>query len=138
LQKWALHHEAIGTIVTSFGSYDHIEQNLAIAYDLSYTDEEKKILADKELMASLEFCHQCGQCKSTCPNGAEIPTLMRTHMYALQYYPGTGHPHETLASIPAGRGLEACSNCDICTASCAWTVNIPRKIAQLQAWPGLA
>jgi len=59
---------------------------------------------------------------------------MRAHMYALRYYPGTGHPHQALASIPAGRGLEVCSRCESCTASCAWTVNIPRKIAQLQEW----
>jgi succinate dehydrogenase/fumarate reductase-like Fe-S protein len=55
-------------------------------------------------------------------------------MYALQYYPGTGFPHEALAEIAPGHGLEACSNCESCTASCANTVNIPRKIMQLKAW----
>jgi predicted aldo/keto reductase-like oxidoreductase len=134
LLKWVLHHPAVSTLISAFGSYDHIEQNVSVAYDLTLTEEEKKILADKKLIASLEFCHQCHQCTGTCPNGADIPTLMRTHMYALQYYPGTGHPHETLASISAGRGLEACAKCETCTASCAWTVNIPRKIKQLQAW----
>jgi aryl-alcohol dehydrogenase-like predicted oxidoreductase len=138
LQKWVLRQEAFATLLSSFGAFNHIEENFSVAYDLSYTDEEKKILADKNLVAELEFCHQCGHCQATCPNGTEIPTLMRAHMYALQYYPGTGHPHEALATIPTGRGLEACSSCDTCTASCAWTVNIPRKIAQLQAWPGLA
>jgi uncharacterized protein len=134
LLKWVLHHPAISTLISSFGSFDHIEQNVSVAYDLTLTEEEKKVLTDKKLIASFEFCHQCHQCTGTCPNSADIPTLMRTHMYALQYYPGTGHPHETLASIPKGRGLEACENCDTCSASCAWTVNIPRKIKQLQAW----
>jgi aryl-alcohol dehydrogenase-like predicted oxidoreductase len=136
--KWVLHHDAVATLISAFGNYDQIEQNVSVAYNLAYTHEEMNILADKKVVASLEFCHQCGQCNGTCPNGAEIPTLMRAHMYALQYYPGTGHPHETLAAIPKGRGLDACSNCETCTASCAWTVNIPRKIAQLQAWRGLA
>jgi uncharacterized protein len=134
LLKWVLQHPEISTLISSFGSYDHIEQNVSVAYDLALTEEEKKILADKKLIASLEFCHQCHQCTETCSQGADIPTLMRTHMYALQYYPGTGHPHETLASIPMGRGLDACSNCTSCSASCAWTVNIPRKIKQLKAW----
>jgi len=136
--KWVLRHDAVATLISAFGNYDQIEQNVSVAYDLAYTHEEMNLLADKKLAASLEFCHQCNQCTGTCPNGAEIPTLMRAHMYALKYYPGTGHPHETLAAIPKGRGLDACSNCETCTASCAWTVNIPRKIAQLQAWRGLA
>jgi predicted aldo/keto reductase-like oxidoreductase len=132
--KWVLHHDAIATLVSGFATFDHVEQNVGVAYDISYTEEEKKILADKKLMASLEYCDQCKQCLPTCPYGAEIPTLMRAHMYALQYYPGTGRPHETLASIAAGRGLDACANCENCTAACAKTVNIPRKIGQLQAW----
>jgi aryl-alcohol dehydrogenase-like predicted oxidoreductase len=134
LLKWVLHHDAITTLISAFGNYDHIEQNVSVAYDLAYSKEEMNILADKKVVAEMEFCHQCYQCLPTCPKGAEVPTLMRSHMYAMQYYPGTGHPHEALATIPVGRGLDACSNCDSCTASCAWTVNIPRKIKQLQAW----
>ncbi len=134
LLKWVLQHESVTSLISAFGTYDHLDQNMAVAYDLAFTDEERKIISDKKLTASLEFCHQCRQCVATCPQRAEIPTLMRTHMYAFNYYPGTGHPHETLASIPAGRGLEACANCTTCKASCAWSVNIPRKIAQLQGW----
>jgi aryl-alcohol dehydrogenase-like predicted oxidoreductase len=134
LLKWVLHHESVTTLISAFASYDHIEQNVAVAYDLSYSEAERKVLADKKLVASLEFCHQCGQCRATCPYGAEIPTLMRAHMYALQYAPGTGFPRETLATIPAGRGLEACSNCASCKAACSRTVNIARKIAELQNW----
>jgi predicted aldo/keto reductase-like oxidoreductase len=134
LLKWVLQHESIASIVSSFGNYDHVKENLSVAYDIAYTDEERKVLADQKLISSLEFCQQCRQCLASCPNGAEIPTLMRTHMYALQYYPGTGFPHEALAEIAPGRGLEACANCNSCTASCANTVNIPRKIMQLKAW----
>jgi aryl-alcohol dehydrogenase-like predicted oxidoreductase len=134
LLKWVLQHESVTSLISAFGTYDHLEQNMAVAYDLAFTDEEKKIISDKKLTASLEFCHQCRQCVGTCPQGADIPTLMRTHMYAMNYYPGTGHPHLALASIPAGRGLEACANCTTCSASCAWHVDIPRKIAQLQGW----
>ena len=138
LLKWVLHHDAIATLVSSFGSYEHVEQNVGVAYDIAYTNEERKILADKKLVAGLEYCHQCKQCLPSCPHGAEIPTLMRAHMYALQYYPGTGRPHETLAAIATGHGLEACAQCDSCQASCVRTVNISRKIAQLQAWHGLS
>jgi uncharacterized protein len=134
LQKWVLRHEAFATLLSAFGTFEHIEENFSVAYDLEYTEEEKKVLADKNAMAALEFCHHCGKCAGTCPNDAAIPTLMRAHMYALRYYPGTGHPHQALASIPTGHGLDACSRCESCTASCAWTVNIPRKIAQLQEW----
>ena len=131
LIKWALQHESITAVISAFGTFDQVEQNFSVAYDLAYTDSEKKFLADEKAVAALEFCQQCGACRSGCELRADIPALMRSHMYAVQYR-DTQKAKHTLASIARGKGLEACANCDTCRARCANSVNIARKISELK------
>ena len=134
LIKWVLQHESIATVISAFGTFEQVEQNFSVAYDLSYTDSERKFISDEKLVSQLEYCQQCGKCRSSCPTRADIPTLMRSHMYALQYRDLEKSSY-ALASIPKGKGLDACANCDICPASCVNTVNIARKIAELKTLP---
>ena len=134
LLKWVLRHESITTAIAGFTTFEQIEQNFTVAYDLEYSDAERRFLADKSFVIQAEFCQQCGECRSSCPQRADIPTLMRSHMYGLQYRDAE-LANYTLASIAAGKGLEACANCESCQASCSKTVNIARKIAQLKAFP---
>ncbi|MCK4236782.1 MAG: 4Fe-4S dicluster domain-containing protein, partial [Candidatus Krumholzibacteria bacterium] len=59
--------------------------DFSVASNLEYTSEEKKLLSDQRVKLGMGFCRQCRVCMSTCPRGVEIPSLMRTHMYAVQY-----------------------------------------------------
>ena len=131
LLKWVLRNENIATAIPGFTTYDQLDQNFAVARGLAYTDKEKVFLADKTFTAEAEFCLQCGQCKPDCPYQVEIPALMRSHMYAVQYA-NKELTHDTLASIDAGHGLDACSTCAFCKAKCRNTVNIARKIYDLK------
>jgi uncharacterized protein len=129
--KWVLQNEAITTAIPGVTKYEQMDLDFSVASNLEYTPEERQFLGDKALKASLEFCQQCGECVPTCPRRVEIPTLMRTHMYARQY----GNSYQarfTLAQVPEERGLDMCRACPICTASCAQTVNIARKINELK------
>jgi predicted aldo/keto reductase-like oxidoreductase len=129
--KWVLQNEAITTAIPGFTKYEQIDQDFPVASNLGYTPEERQFLADKSVKARLEFCQQCGECVPTCPKQVDIPTLMRTHMYARQY----GNSYQarfTLAQVPEDRGLDVCRACPVCTASCAQTVNIARKIGELK------
>lgn len=129
--KWVLCHESITTAISGYTSYDQLEQNWAVASNLEYTGEEHAFLADSKTIEEAQFCRQCGECLPGCPRGADIPRLMRTHMYAAQY---AQHwlAAETLAAIERGRGLSACGNCERCAARCVHSVNIARKILQLK------
>jgi predicted aldo/keto reductase-like oxidoreductase len=131
LLKWVLHHEFITTAIPGFSTYAHLEQDFSVATDLTYTDEEKNFLADKTFAAQAEFCRQCGQCLEDCPKRVEIPALMRSHMYAVQYG-NMWMARDMLAGLAAGRGLDACQDCDSCLANCRNSVHIARKIAQLK------
>ncbi len=131
LLKWVLRHDAITTAIPGFTTYEQLEQNFSVAPSLAYTAEEKDFLSDKSTVAEAQFCRQCGQCREDCPLGVDIPTLMRSHMYAVQYA-----NHElaaaTMAALPAGKGLNACGECSTCVANCRNSVNIAMKIKSLK------
>lgn len=128
LLKWTLNHEFVTTAIPGFSTYEHLEQDFAVARSLSYTNEEERFLADKSFTAEAEFCQQCGECRKDCPKEVDIPVLMRSHMYAVQYR-NMGLARTTLAS--AVPGLDACTTCESCPVICRNTVQIARKIAEL-------
>jgi uncharacterized protein len=131
LLKWALNHKSITTAIPGFTTYEQLEQNFSVASDLVYTAEERSFLFDKNTVAEAQFCRQCGQCVSDCPLGADIPHMMRAHMYAAQYG-NHALAAETMAAIEVGRGLDACGQCDTCKASCRHSVQISNKLGHLR------
>jgi predicted aldo/keto reductase-like oxidoreductase len=130
--KWVLSHPEITTTIPGYTNFDHMKQNFSVAYGLSYTEEEKKFLAEKNLIASIQFCQQCGTCSGTCPKGVDIPTLMRTHMYAARYG-NFLHARTTLDSIEKSAHLSNCGDCKECNAHCAHYVDIARSIGELKS-----
>jgi hypothetical protein len=131
LLKWVLNHYFITTAIPGFSTYEHLEQDFTVVRNLAYTDAEKKFLADKTFSAQAEFCQQCGQCREDCPKRVDIPALMRSHMYAVQYS-NVSMARHLLAKSEAGQGIDACRACHSCKAHCRNTVHIARKISQLK------
>jgi predicted aldo/keto reductase-like oxidoreductase len=131
LLKWVLNHDFITTAIPGFSTYEHLEQDFSVVRNLAYTDPEKKILADKAFVAQAEFCQQCGQCREDCPKHVDVPALMRSHMYAVQYR-NVSMARHLLAKSEPSHGLDACRNCISCQAHCRNSVQIARKINQLK------
>lgn len=130
--KWVMRNENIATAIPGFDNYEHMREDFSVAGNLEYTPEEKEFLSDNSIKLSMGFCRQCRQCLLTCPKGADVPTLMRTHMYAAQYA-NFHHARAVLDEIPKLRGIQACVSCARCTAECAHTVDIHRRIDELKA-----
>jgi len=129
--KWAMNDKSVSTCIPGYANYQEMNEDFSIASNLEYTPDEKKMLKDNSIKLSMEFCRQCKLCLASCPNETDIPTLMRTHMYAAQY--GDFYlARETLDELPKEQSITACTSCDVCTASCANSVNIPRKIKELK------
>jgi uncharacterized protein len=130
LLKWVLHHESIATAIPGVTAHDQLDQNITVASSLEYTADEKEFLGDRALLAQAQFCQQCGQCRPDCPHGVDIPTLMRSHMYAVQYA-NLDLARSTLACLETGKGPTACTSCSGCKVVCRNDVNIAAKITQL-------
>jgi predicted aldo/keto reductase-like oxidoreductase len=129
--KWVLRHEAITTAIPGYTNFEHMTDDVSVALDLEYTEDEKRFLADNDLQVSLGFCRQCRQCVASCPHGVEIPALMRTHMYAAQYS-NFGQARATLDEIAPDRSIGRCTTCDTCTARCVNSVDIAYRIGELK------
>ena len=132
LLKWVLNHDCFATAIPGFVNFDQLETDMPCAASLEYTPVEKKFLEDRQVkLAMTRACRHCGQCSPTCPFGADVPGLMRAHMYAFSY----GNPvqaRETLEATAGRHGLDSCRNCDSCRASCSGSVRIGRRIDQLK------
>jgi predicted aldo/keto reductase-like oxidoreductase len=129
--KWALQHPEIATAIPGFTNSDQLSESLSVASGLDFTPAEKTWLADKNVQLALDFCKQCGTCVPTCPRGVDIPTLMRTHMYAANYA-NFEHARATFEAIPANASLGNCADCATCSARCANNVRIGERVADLR------
>ncbi|MDH4270806.1 MAG: hypothetical protein OEW18_02385, partial [Candidatus Aminicenantes bacterium] len=130
--KWALGHEFITCAIPGYTTFAQMEEDLSVASDLDYTAEERRFLEDRAVkVALMSYCRQCGSCRSTCPNGVDIPALMRTHLYAV-CYENYDQARETIQGISNDRGLQACASCDDCSARCFRRVPIARRIQELK------
>jgi uncharacterized protein len=132
LLKWSLKSEYITTAVPGFTNFQQLNDDMAVAYDLTYTKEEEDFFNSKEIKLAIQsVCRHCGKCIASCPQNADIPSLMRTHMYSLSY----GNPllaKQTLARIEPERGLDICRDCGNCSSQCQFRVPIADRIQELK------
>jgi predicted aldo/keto reductase-like oxidoreductase len=134
LLKWVLHHDFITTAVPGPQNFAELEEDFSVASNLDFSEEEKCFLRDPEVKAALKaVCRQCGACVPTCPQGVDVPSLIRAHMYAMSYI-NPGRALQTLREIPRGRGLERCSSCASCTVRCRFSVPVATRLSDLGRW----
>ncbi len=130
--KWVLQHPEITTAIPGYTNFDQLNESFAVASGLEFTAEEKTWLTDKNVKLALDFCKQCGSCVTTCPKGVDVPTLMRTHMYAA-CYANFEQARATLKEISEHAGLRICADCSHCFARCANNVRIGERITDLKS-----
>lgn len=132
LLKWVLRHEEFATAVPGYTTFQQLEEDFVVARSLEYTPEEKRFLEDRNVKVAMQGnCQICGKCTGSCPKGADIPNLMRTHMYAYSYG-NAPKARETLDEIDPSAGLQACSECPTCVAQCVRSVDIARRVDDLK------
>ncbi len=129
--KWVMRNENITTSIPGYTTFEHMKEDFDIAYNLEFNEKEKCLLGDCKLKVGMGYCRQCDLCLGDCPAGVDVPTLMRTHMYAAQYA-NFHHARATLDEIEAGRGLDGCSGCGACTVRCPHLVDVAAKIEELK------
>lgn len=122
--KWVLQNENVHTLMSGMTSFDELQSNLDILKDTRFTDEDKSELrlADAGKEEGL-YCLQCRECAGQCPNHVDIPTLMRSFMYAYGYR-NMHHARQTLEMAQTS----ACRDCQSCTVSCRAGFQIKEKI----------
>jgi predicted aldo/keto reductase-like oxidoreductase len=127
--KWALQDENIHTAIPSFKNSDQLYEALSIMENLALTPQEKADLQLNQGNSSTGlFCSQCEKCIPQCPADLDIPTLMRSYMYAFGYNnPAKARKtldYINLTNVP-------CTNCNSCGVICASGFDIKRKVTDI-------
>lgn len=124
--KWALADENAHTSIPGFTSYDELEECLSVVKKLKLNRKEKKFLQNND-SGSL-YCPGCDECIDKCRKKLPIPDLMRAYMYAYGYK-DLALSRQLLDSLDVPKNV--CSDCGICTTSCAKNFDIRAKIMDI-------
>ena len=127
--KWVLQNPNISSIVSGMSSVEELRKNLDMIKDLKMSDQEVKDLnlADLRSEPGL-YCLQCRKCEPQCPDNLDIPTMMRSYMYAYGYRNAV-QAWQTLATAAVtGR---PCEQCDVCRVACTAGFDIKDRVKDI-------
>ena len=123
--KWALQNKNIHTAIPGFTTFDQLETDLSVMEDLTLTPKEKADLKlDQKVSMSGFYCQQCEKCLPQCSKKVEIPTLMRSYMYAYAYK-NLEKAKQTLKTLNLSK--LPCSSCETCNVKCSMGFNIRER-----------
>lgn len=127
--KWVIRNENIHTTIPDCANYDQLEQDLAIMSDPELSEDEiNSLKPPSDDLASGLYCHQCNECIPACREQIDIPTAMRSFMYAY------GYRNLELARNTidlAGLPELPCSACSECLVSCTAGFDVKSKIRDI-------
>jgi predicted aldo/keto reductase-like oxidoreductase len=127
--KWVLQNENIHTTVPDCGDFNQVNQDIEIMSDISLTDDEMKdLMPPSGNKVSGLYCQQCGECLHQCSYGVDIPTLMRSYMYAFGHH---NLHYAKLTMANSGFKINPCADCTKCSVSCKMGFNIREKIIDI-------
>jgi uncharacterized protein len=127
--KWVLQNPDISSIVSGMSSFEELKKNLAMIQNLKMSDQELKDLN----LASVSsepglYCQQCKECIPQCPHNLDIPSIMRSYMYAYGYK-NTSLAWHSLTDVKVTSG--SCDKCDVCRVNCSVGFDVRNKIRDI-------
>ncbi len=127
--KWVLREKAVASIVSGMSNESELRKNLAMVQNIAMSEQEWKDLGLESLKSEAGlYCQQCRQCLPQCPHGLDIPTLMRSYMYAYGYR-NLEHARQALDS--AGVTGRPCDACAVCRVECASGFDIKDRVQDI-------
>ncbi len=116
--RWVLASDLVDAAVISMTGYAEIDEYLGASGGRQVADADFRLLARYAFNQAEQYCqHGCGICLEACPNGIEIPEVLRVRMYDRDY----GDTQLALDGYGTlGRQADQCLDCtgQECLGSC--------------------
>jgi predicted aldo/keto reductase-like oxidoreductase len=127
--KWILQDENVHTTIPGISTFDQLELDMSVMEDLTLTPKEQEDLklGQKTAMSGL-YCAQCNRCRLQCRYNLDIPTLMRSYMYAYGYK-NPAKARETLQFLDLSN--LACNRCPTCRVKCTMGFDVRDKVIDI-------
>jgi uncharacterized protein len=128
--KWVLQNENVTTVVSGMTNYSELAKNIALLInELKPTEQELKDLRLVSIDGPSElWCKQCRQCTIQCTKNLDIPTIMRSYMYAYGYR----NMQKARATLDeAGLQGLSCTDCSVCNINCTAGFDVQRKVSDI-------
>ena len=108
--RWVLSSPHVDALVVSMTRAADIDEYVAASGTGPTSAADMPLLARYAALQGPRYCqHACNACEETCPAGVEIPEVLRTRMYDVDY----GDPVLARTDYAAlGAGAGACLACD--------------------------
>ena len=127
--KWALQNKNIHTAIPDCSTFDELHQDLDIMANLALSEEEIRDLDPPTGdTATGLYCQQCQRCVGQCPEELDIPTLMRSYMYAYGYR-NLALARDTMDRVEQPGRL--CENCRECIVDCTMGFDVRGKLTDI-------
>jgi predicted aldo/keto reductase-like oxidoreductase len=124
--KWALQDEHVTAAIPGMRNITELREDIAVM-GMSFGYLDRLLLKRYGAAVASYYCHLCGQCEATCPNGVAISTINRCLMYA-EAYRSPVLARSTYHEIPSSLSAFTCIDCSDCVAKCVNGLNIPVKM----------
>jgi len=126
--KWVLRNPNVHTAIPGITTFEQLDTDLPVMFDVNLRPEEESELAQGIETAGL-YCSQCSRCTDQCQKGLDIPTFMRSYMYAYGYR-NPRKARETIDSLALA--AMPCGSCDTCTVgSCPMGFDVRGRLADI-------
>ena len=122
--KWALRNGHVATAIPGFTTFDQLDEDMAVAADLTLSKEEEQMLALAMEQETL-YCDGCTQCLDQCVHDLPIPDLMRAYMYTYGYRE-TRKARDLLDELQVTP--DVCAACNSCVVRCTKGFAVAEKI----------
>ncbi len=127
--KWVLQNENVTSIVSGMSNVEELQQNIEMMNDLELSEQE---MNDLELASAGSepglYCLQCSRCIPQCPHQLDIPTVMRSYMYAYGYG-DPGFARRTLDCVDLSENY--CTACQACRVECPMGFDVGERIRDI-------
>ena len=123
--RWVLSSPHVDGLVVSMTSTEDIDEYVAASGSGPIGAADMRLLARYAAGQGSRYCrHACNACEASCPAGVEIPEVLRTRMYDVDYRDSRLARADYAA---LGAGARACLACDgtPCLNACPHGIPIP-------------